>query len=170
MVFYYQQAMFKKGVWPLEEHFSKTSVGAILTRLKTIGWSEQSSWGCKQCTFDCAKVIDGAVERTKKYFDGLCLDYMQDDAPSNEYGWKEKETWHCKGGRHGEPTRYYSQMWANSRERYNIFDLNLCVSEGLHFYMGVLASLESQLPAPLVLGSTDNINGSLTACFSVSTR
>lgn len=112
----YFSELVRTGAYPLEDTFGKCSARSILTRLD--GFSMGPLRGeCDSCDIDWEDVVDRAVRRTKRYFDGLCLDCMDRSHAKRET--VDKDYWNhnaAVGGRwdsrcrinHGEPTWYVS--------------------------------------------------------------
>lgn len=75
VLFAWEQALAATGVWPLETSFAKSSVNDILRQLETNFRAAYQPQGCGLpfCSFSFSEVVRVAVEKTRGYFDGLCL-------------------------------------------------------------------------------------------------
>lgn len=117
-LFGYEKALYEIHVWPLESEASRNSVHTLAERLEKFRY-EVEPGSCKDCTLDYESITMSAHRYALGYFDGLCLDCMdnsksktktdetdywyQDD--SDEWGWDSG----CRIS-HGQPTWYFSFM------------------------------------------------------------
>ncbi|RAQ52552.1 hypothetical protein AFGD_004863 [Aspergillus flavus] len=118
-VFNYLRELGKIKVQPLEERsFSLVSVQSYLNRLQHFdqermlrGMSRQP---CSSCGIEWKRRVGKAIEVTRDYFDGLCLDCMKTTVKADEEYWyhasyRSRHDENCRIT-HGEPTHYFSLM------------------------------------------------------------
>ena len=124
---YYFAALVKTKAYPLETTFPKNSVNKILERLQKFeAFSEVQEIGegdCDLCSENWDWGVKKAIDNTRDYFDGLCIDCMDRSRPKMgntdiDY-WRQAESvngrWdHNCRIKHGEPTWYVS--WCGQGE------------------------------------------------------
>jgi len=76
VLYAYEQALSNTGAWPLESTFTRNSVNDLLRLLGNFqvppGLRVQTC-GDLWCSFVYEENVERAKEKTKSYFDGLCL-------------------------------------------------------------------------------------------------
>jgi hypothetical protein len=79
-----------------------------------------SSGHCYQCTSDWEYIVEGARNKTQKYFHGLCIDCITTSLPGDTY-WVKRSGYaydaKCRI-KHGEPTAYFSSMGKKHTDPY----------------------------------------------------
>lgn len=106
----YLKALEQTAVWPSERVSHKLSIDSILSALRRFEYTDPHPGGTKTC-FTCKgnfkKDVQAAIERTRAYFDGLCLGkyslpisycnfadvYVADCMNSAKTGDKDKDYW-----------------------------------------------------------------------------
>ena len=116
-VFGYFKELLLLGVWPMEDATRTDSMSDILAYLENFDYSPSTQ--CSSCSRDYKKIVKIVREKTRKYFDGLCLDCLDktkprtDDSDIDYWNYQDfKEDSWIKGCRilHKEPTWYFSFM------------------------------------------------------------
>jgi len=115
--FDYLDELITREVFPIDDYTGRTSINELLSRLA--GFSHKcAARHCSHCDIDWVRVVNDAVETTRKYNQGLCLDCMDrsrvrdDDADYwRKMGADSNGKWdaHCRMD-HGEPTWYVSWL------------------------------------------------------------
>ena len=118
-LFGYEKAMYNIEVWPLERTCQKSAMRTILQRLDNFSFAVEEG-ACQSCRKDYKETVKAAQTKTSEYFDGLCLDCMDRTKPvtrDEDMDYWQHDTLgesdfidHCRVGRHGEPTWYFSFM------------------------------------------------------------
>ncbi|RHZ68423.1 hypothetical protein CDV55_104637 [Aspergillus turcosus] len=128
-VFDFLKELRRIRVSPLDSSSTKASIAEMLDRLQqfngantrgdtSVNQSRQSQ--CSICWLNGTDIVEKAIERVSKYFDGLCLDCMDrtkdlkvDRNKDQDYWfhhlWQESYDRKCRIS-HGEPTWYFSFM------------------------------------------------------------
>ncbi|GES57851.1 hypothetical protein ATEIFO6365_0002078600 [Aspergillus terreus] len=127
-VFYYLCELRRVNIWPMEEVSTRKSINTMLEWLndfdeenmrKTMSSSAFGSKAlCYRCNRPWKQIVDAAIKKVRKYFDGLCLDCMGKskrvrlDIDDVYWGHDEDRERYDEGCRvrHGEPTHYFSFM------------------------------------------------------------
>ncbi|KAM0721906.1 hypothetical protein Q7P37_002831 [Cladosporium fusiforme] len=118
----YFTALENTSAWPIEITGSKKSINDLLSLLRAkINYSDphpedKTCTDISHCGQQYQALVNKSVERTQRYFDGLCLDCMnhsKTESMDADY-WIHNEPgvqWdvHCRI-HHGEPTWYFSFM------------------------------------------------------------
>lgn len=106
----------------LERVAQELSMFGILGRLSKFSYKLPSS-ACSDCRLDYEKTVEVGKVKTENYFEGLCLDCMDDSKADDEDGdyWshgkpKEHEFVRgCRAGTHTQPSWYFSYMGRKQR-------------------------------------------------------
>lgn len=116
------------GVRPLDGDIHKNCVRDILDRLvnfdnDTITNSHpESAQICNSCSRSWKRVVEYTRRQVESYFDGLCLDCMQNTPDENSEYWALDTPGYVYDNtcriRHGEPTWYFSFMGRGERNPY----------------------------------------------------
>ncbi|KAF7174156.1 hypothetical protein CNMCM6106_008289 [Aspergillus hiratsukae] len=128
-VFDFLKELRRIRVSPLDSSSTKASIAEMLDRLQQFNAvntrahtsvSQSRQRLCLHCRLNGKVIVEEAIERVSKYFDGLCLDCMErtkdlkvDRNKDQDYWfhhlWKESYDRKCRLS-HGEPTWYFSFM------------------------------------------------------------
>lgn len=73
VLFAWEQGLANTGAWPLETSYSKSSMNEILRQLEEFQALQPPTCGSPACTFNFFTTVKEAAEKTRGYFDGLCL-------------------------------------------------------------------------------------------------
>ena len=125
-MFGFIEALDGTGVWPLDEVWHKKPVEEILDSLDAFSY-DPAAKHCRSCRKNYNFTVKSAVNMTRKYFDGLCLDCMDRSKPKtrdedSDY-WQHNKLrpgeWdhNCRVN-HGQPTWYFSFMGRKARRDY----------------------------------------------------
>lgn len=127
-IFFYMRELHRIGVRPLDSEIHKNCVRDILDRLEnfdddTITNSHPASAQiCNACSRSWKRVVEYTRRQVKSYFDGLCLDCMQNHPDENSEYWALDTPRYMYDNtcriRHGEPTWYFSFMGRRDRNPY----------------------------------------------------
>lgn len=100
----------------LKSSLHKDSVNALLSRLGRFKVGKTGA--CKACDIDWTKHVIAAKNITERYFDGLCMDYMDKSRPprgkdADELYWTHLQSTNGRWNtdcriKHGEPSWYVS--------------------------------------------------------------
>lgn len=81
-LFAYELALDKTDVWPLEEKLTgrgQSSVQEVLAGLRTFTYIAPNDKCHTLCSRDYDKEVAGSVIKVQVYFEGLCLDCLDDE-------------------------------------------------------------------------------------------
>ncbi|KAL2705955.1 hypothetical protein AAEP93_001205 [Penicillium crustosum] len=127
-IFFYMRELHRIGVRPLDGDIHKNCVRDILDRLvnfdnDTITNSHpESAQICNSCSRSWKRVVEYTRRQVESYFDGLCLDCMQNTPDENSEYWALDTPGYVYDNtcriRHGEPTWYFSFMGRGERNPY----------------------------------------------------
>ncbi|KAL8678703.1 MAG: hypothetical protein Q9186_004978 [Xanthomendoza sp. 1 TL-2023] len=117
-LFGYEKRLTDIEVWPIEKVFQKSSMATTIDRLAKFSYEPHSS-ACRDCRKDYKALVQVAREKTKRYFDGLCLDCLDASKPKTsntdtDY-WSHDDLdedaiiYGCRVV-HRQPTWYFSYM------------------------------------------------------------
>lgn len=112
----YEKALYDIGVWPLERVAQTSTMAKILDCLGRFTYQPHAE-ACISCQKDYNRIVRSARTYIRKYFDGLCLDCMNNSKTGDmniDY-WehsKLREYEFIRGCRfkHAQPTWYFSFM------------------------------------------------------------
>lgn len=113
----YYKALRKIRVWPFGLVTRRDSINMILYKLETFDYVAAED-ACAICRRNYNQLVDRARIRVRDYFDGLCLDCLNESKAKtrdrdtdywyhNDPGMKWDD--HCRF-EHGQPTWYFSFM------------------------------------------------------------
>ncbi|KAJ6137983.1 hypothetical protein N7471_004469 [Penicillium samsonianum] len=129
-IFFYMRELHRIGVRPLDSDIHKNSVRDILDRLESFDDDQMansdplSMQRCEACSHSWKRTVEHARRQVESYFDGLCLDCMQNHPDENSEYWNLGTTRYvydktCRIS-HGEPTWYFSFMGRRDRNPYRM--------------------------------------------------
>ena len=133
-LFGYEKELYNIQVWPLERAHQRSSMFTILKLLNRFSFEAKKD-ACVYCSKDYKKIVKDAQDKTRRYFDGLCLDCMDRTKPVTkdedmDY-WKHNilsDFFMHPRTCHHQPTWYFSFMGrleVRNRFRQNIRDSEL---------------------------------------------
>lgn len=115
-LFDYQEHLYKIEVWPLETVFLHKSINQILENLSRFSY-EAPARACGKCRQDYKGIVAAVEHNVRRYFDGLCLDFLDRSKPKTgdpdlDYWCHHKLEEHewvrgCRF-RHRQPTWFFS--------------------------------------------------------------
>lgn len=79
----YVRALEQTEAWPLDDTWTKESTNTILARLEDFGYNRKAT-DCGECDQDFGGGVATTVRMVRDYFDGLCLDCMQETETRKE--------------------------------------------------------------------------------------
>ncbi|RAH40447.1 uncharacterized protein BO95DRAFT_457380 [Aspergillus brunneoviolaceus CBS 621.78] len=121
-VFEFFRELQRIGVWPFEECMRHSSIDDLVFRMERFDASKMREYtdpgtrkpvDCTHCGCNWEAAVAGAAKRVEGYFDGLCLDCMDNTKNLEKGGDRDRDYWAYDVGcriKHGEPTWYFSFM------------------------------------------------------------
>lgn len=129
-LFFYIRELHRVGVRPLDSDIHKNCVRDILDRLENFdddtitNGHPESAKICNACSRSWKRVVEYTRRQVVSYFDGLCLDCMQNNPDENPEYWALDTPRYVYDNtcriRHGEPSWYFSFMGRRDRNPYRM--------------------------------------------------
>ncbi|KAL8774465.1 MAG: hypothetical protein Q9209_000838 [Squamulea sp. 1 TL-2023] len=124
-LFNYEKALTIAEVWPLEKNAQHTSMHDLMDRLDDFHFKVKPG-ACYSCRNDYEELVEEARDLTLAYFDGLCLDCIDESKAKDgdaEY-WRhskyrrprETDMISCNKGKHTQSCWYYSYIGRKERK------------------------------------------------------